>query len=72
MNRIADALRALGGSGTTQDIRRVLPAPPPGISAQLAGMEKRGDVVRAGTRLIEVDRWSGKKVKINSIVWRLK
>lgn len=72
-NRIRHALQALGGSGTTSDITRMTGADPATISAQLAGMVNRGDVCRAGTTTIRVDRgrYGRRAVTVTVTVWKL-
>ena len=71
MNRVAEALKALGGAGTAQDVARVTSMPPANASAQLSGLEKRGMVMKAGVRSIVVNRWVGGKTRINATLWRL-
>lgn len=70
-NRIRTALQALGGTGTTQDITRLVRARPESISAQLAGMAQRGSVRRAGTKVVRVKRWNSGACRVAATVWEL-
>jgi len=69
-NRIRTALVSLGGSGTAQDITRVVRARPECVSAQLAGMAQRGQVNKAGERMVRAARWNG-AVWVRAAVWKL-
>lgn len=69
-NRITEALRALGGVGTTQDITRVVRGRPECVSAQLSGMERRGQVRKDGERMVRAARWNG-SVRVRVAVWKL-
>lgn len=71
-NRIRTALQALGGKGTTQDITRLVRARPENISAQLSGMEHRGQVRKDGERVVRVARWNAGSACVRATVWRLK
>lgn len=70
-NRITEALRALGGAGTTQDITRIVRARPECVSAQLAGMARRGQVRRDGERMVRAARWNAGSVRVRATVWTL-
>lgn len=70
-NRITEALRALGGAGTTQDITRLVRSRPECISAQLSGMQRRGQVRKCGTRTVRAARWNGGFVRVQAAVWML-
>lgn len=70
MNRIAEALKTLGGSGTAQDIQRLVGGRPCVVSANLSALERRGIAQRAGVKSIVVKRWRG-KCRINAAIWRL-
>lgn len=70
-NRIRTALQALGGAGTTQDITRIVRARPECVSAQIAGMARRGQVRRAGERLVRAARWNAGSVRVMVAVWTL-
>lgn len=62
----------LGGAGTTQDITQLVRARPERVSAQLAGMERRGQVRKAGNRLVRVARWGAGSVRVRATVWTLR
>jgi len=70
-NRIRTALQALGGAGTTQDITGIVRARPECVSAQLAGMARRGQVRRDGERLVRAARWNAGSVRVMATVWTL-
>lgn len=70
-NRIRTALQALGGRGTTQDITAALRTQPENVSAQLAGMCQRGDVRKAGERIVKARRWHFGAVRATATVWEL-
>jgi len=70
-NRIRTALQVLGGSGTTQDITRIVRARPECVSAQLAGMAQRGQVRRMGRRLVAVKRWDNGRRMVPATIWEL-
>ena len=70
-NRVTEALRTLGGAGTTQDITRIVRARPECVSAQLAGMAQRGQVRRAGNRMVAVKRWDNGRRMVSATVWEL-
>ena len=69
-NRIRTALQALG-SGTTQDITGIVRARPECVSAQLSGMERRGQVRRIGKRLVPISRWGHGIRLVPATVWEL-
>lgn len=71
-NRITEALRTLGGAGTTQDITRIVRARPESVSAQLSGMAQRGQVRKAGERLVRAGRWNAGSVRVRAAVWTLR
>ncbi len=70
-NRIRIALQALGGTGTTQDITRIVRARPEAVSAQLAGMAQRDQVRRAGTKIVQVARWQSGRCRVPATIWEL-
>ena len=70
-NRIRTALQALGGVGTTQDITGIVRARPECVSAQLSGMAQRGQVRRAGRRLVAVKRWNNGRRLVPATIWEL-
>lgn len=70
-NRIAAALAQLGGAGTAQDIARIVRARPECVSAQIAGMEQRGQVRKAGERMVRVARWNEGSARVRATIWRL-
>lgn len=70
-NRIRTALQSLGGAGTTQDIARIVRARPENVSAQLAGMAQRGQVRRAGNRMVAVKRWDNGRRLVPATIWEL-
>ena len=47
MNRVAEALKTLGGSGTAQDIQRLVGGRPCVVSAHLSVLERKGIAQRA-------------------------
>lgn len=71
-NRVRDALVSLGGSGTTQDITRLVRGRPECVSAQLSGMAQSGQVRKAGERTVRVDRWNSGSVRVRATVWTLR
>lgn len=71
MNRITSALQALGGRATTGEIAAYLRVPGANVSAQIAGMERRGDVMRAGTKCAALARWDGNVSQAMVTVWAL-
>ena len=70
-NRVTEALRTLGGAGTTQDITRIVRARPENVSAQLGGMERRGQVRKDGERLVRAARWNSSAAWVRAAIWRL-
>lgn len=70
-NRVTEALRTLGGAGTTQDITRIVRARPENVSAQIGGMERRGQVRKVGERLVRAARWNAGSVRVRATVWTL-
>jgi hypothetical protein len=70
-NRIRTALQALGGSGTAQDITRAIGGRPESVSAQLAGMFRRGQVVRSERVMVEVQRYGGGSIRVPAWKWEL-
>ena len=70
-NRIIRALHALGGTGTTQDITAIVRARPECVSAQLAGMARRGAVAKRGSRVVRVRRWCAGAISVRVTVWCL-
>lgn len=70
-NRITEALQALGGAGTAQDITRIVRGRPECVSAQLSGMAQRGQVRKAGERTVRAARWHGGSVRVRAAVWTL-
>lgn len=70
MNRVAEALKTLGGAGTAQDVQRLIGGSPANVSAQLSELARDGAVLRAGVKSIVVKRWRG-KCRISSTLWRL-
>lgn len=70
-NRVRDALLALGGAGTTQDIARFVRARPENVSAQLSGMAQRGQVRKASERMVRAARWNSGAVRVRATVWTL-
>lgn len=70
-NRIRTALQSLGGAGTTQDIARIVRARPENVSAQIAGMEQRGSVRRAGTTVVRAKRWENGSCRVAATIWEL-
>ena len=70
-NRIRTALEALGGTGTTWDISQVSGTSPGSVSGQISGMERRGDVCRAGTVVQMRDRGCYGRKPVRVTVWRL-
>lgn len=71
-NRVTEALRTLGGAGTTQDITRIVRARPECVSAQLAGMARRGQVRKDGERMVRATRWNAGSVQVRATVWTLR
>jgi len=70
-NRVRDALVQLGGTGTTQDITRLVRGRPECVSAQIAGMAQRGQVRKAGERTVRAARWNTGSVRVRATVWTL-
>lgn len=70
MNRVAEALKKLGGAGTAQDVHRVVGGSPAAVSSFLSALARDGRVQRAGVKSIVVKRWRG-KCRINATLWRL-
>lgn len=70
-NRIRNALQALGGRGTTQAITAIVRAQPESVSAQLAGMCKRGAVRKAGRAAVMARRWHFGAIKTTATIWEL-
>ena len=70
-NRIRTALEAVGGTGTTWDIAQLTGVPPARISAQIAGMERRGDI-HAWRRVRQVrDRGRYGLIPVEVTIWKL-
>ncbi len=70
-NRVIEALRAIGGAGTVQDITRVCGGRPACISSQLSALERRGRVHKGPTRTIRVRRWWRGTGTCRAHVWSL-
>lgn len=70
-DRVIQALQALGGAGTTQDITRIVRARPENVSAHLSELARKGRVTRAGRVTRRVRRWNGGSFQQEVTLWRL-